>query len=51
MVYEANKDLKFDKSLSMVRRELDVSGGQFVFDPADFKNQAAGFLVEDYILP
>ena len=48
MVYEANKDLKFDKGLSQVRRELGVAGGQFIFDPADFKDQAAGFRVKDY---
>ena len=50
MVYEANKDLKFDKGLSQVRRELGVTGGQFIFDPADFKDQAAGFRVKDYTL-
>ena len=51
MVYEANKDLKFDKGLTMVRRELQTAGGQFIFDPADFKDMAAGFKVDDYRLP
>ena len=50
MVYEANKDLRFDKGLSQVRRELNIAGGQFIFDPADFKDMAAGFLVKDYML-
>ena len=27
MVYEANKDLKFDKGLTVVRRELQTTGG------------------------
>ena len=50
MVYDAGKDLKFDKGLSQVRRELHSDGGQFVFDPLAFKDIAAGFLVKDYIL-
>ena len=50
-IYEANRDLKFDKSVAQVRKELRGAAGQFIFDPVDFKDQAAGFRVEEYKLP
>ena len=37
MVYEAKKDLLFDKNLKTVRKELNHHMGQFIFDPEDFK--------------
>ena len=40
MVYKAAEDLKFDKSLKTIRKEMDQSRGEFVFDPEDFKEVA-----------
>ena len=37
MVYEGNKDLKFDKSLKTIRKETNTSIGSFIFDPDSFK--------------
>ena len=51
MVYKAAEDLKFDKSLKTIRKEMDSDRGQFVFDPDDFKDVAKGFEVESYRLP
>ena len=38
MVYDAGEDLKFDRTLKVIRKELEHNRGQFVFDPADFKD-------------
>ena len=43
MVYNAEEDLKFDRTLKVIRKELDYRRGHFVFDPSDFKEQAASF--------
>ena len=51
MVYNAAEDLKFDKSLNTIRKEMDSDRGEFVFDPDDFKEVAKGFEVESYRLP
>ena len=51
LVYEAQKDLKFDKNVKVIRKEIRNEGGQFIFDPDDFKEQAANFKVEEYRLP
>ena len=51
MVYQAAEDLRFDKTLKTIRKELDSAGGQFVFDPDDFKDAAAAFEVESHRLP
>ena len=51
MVYKAAEDLKFDKSLKAIRKEMDQSRGEFVFDPDDFKDVAKGFEEESYRLP
>ena len=37
MVYQAAEDLKFDKTLKTMRKELDHERGKFIFDPDDFK--------------
>ena len=51
MVYKAAEDLKFDKSLKTIRKEMDQSRGEFVFDPEDFKEVAKSFEEESYRLP
>ena len=50
MVFDAQKDLKFDKNLKTLRRELAHSRGTFVFDPSDFNDQAQDFTIEGYRL-
>jgi hypothetical protein len=37
MVYDGMADLKFDKNLKTIRKELTVDTGGFVFDPDSFK--------------
>ena len=51
MVFDAAEDLKFDKTLKTIRKEMDSDRGQFVFDPDDFKEAAKSFEVESYRLP
>ena len=51
MVYQAAEDLKFDKTLKTIRKEMDSDRGEFVFDPDDFKDIASTFEVESYRLP
>ena len=51
MVFDAAEDLKFDKTLKTIRKEMDADRGQFVFDPDDFKEAAKSFEVESYRLP
>ena len=51
MVYKAAEDLKFDKSLKTIRKEMAHDRGEFVFDPDDFKEVAASFEVDSYRLP
>ena len=51
MVYDAGEDLKFDRTLKVIRKELEHDRGEFVFDPADFKEAAASFDEESYRLP
>ena len=50
MVYEGNKDLKFDKSLKTIRKETNTSIGSFIFDPDSFKEQARFFNLKTYQL-
>ena len=50
MVYDAGEDLKFDRSLKVIRKEMEHNRGQFIFDPADFKDTAASFDEESYRL-
>ena len=51
MVYNAEEDLKFDRTLKAIRKELDRRRGQFIFDPNDFKELASSFDEESYRLP
>ena len=51
MVFDAAEDLKFDKTLKTIRKEMNSDRGQFVFDPYDFKEVAKSFEVESYWLP
>ena len=51
MVYNAAEDLKFDRGLKTIRKEMDSDRGTFVVDPDDFKDVAKGFEVESYRLP
>ena len=50
-VYNAEEDLKFDRTLKTIRKELDQARGEFTFDPGDFKDVAGGFTEEAYRLP
>ena len=49
--YNAEEDLKFDRKLKTIRKELDQARGEFTFDPGDFKDVAGGFTEEAYRLP
>ena len=51
MVYNAVEDLKFDRNLKVIRKEMDHQLGHFFFDPEDFKDIAASFDEESYRLP
>ena len=51
MVYNSEEDLKFDRKLKVIRKELEHARGQFTFDPDDFKEAASGFKEEAYQLP
>ena len=51
LVYDSEKDHKFDKNLRVIRKELEHNRGQFVFDPEQFKDIAKTFDVESYRLP
>ena len=51
MVYNVEEDLKFDRTLKVIRKELDRRRGQFIFDPNDFKELASSFDEESYRLP
>ena len=50
MVYDATEDLRFDKNLKVIRKEVSQSGGKFLFDPEDFKVDAKSFRVAEYKL-
>ena len=50
MVYDGKADLKFDKNLKTIRKELTVDTGGFVFDPDSFKEQAKSFSLESHRL-
>ena len=50
VVFEAEKDLSFDKNLKAIRRELNVETGDLVFDPESLKDVAKDFRVEAYRL-
>ena len=49
-VYDAKKDLAFDKTLKVVRKEANHARGTFAFDPDDFREEAKGFTVAAYRL-
>ena len=51
MVYDAMEDMRFDRNLKTIRKEIAQPRGQFVFDPEDFKEDAKSFTVEAYKLP
>ena len=51
MVYGTAEDLKFDKTLKTIRKEMDHDRGEFAFDPDHFKDIASTFDVESYKLP
>ena len=51
MVYNSEEDLKFDRKLKVIRKEMEHARGQFTFDPDDFKEVASGFKEEAYKLP
>ena len=50
MVFDASKDLKFDKNVKALRSELTHNRGMFAFDPTDFNGQSQGFTIEGYRL-
>jgi hypothetical protein len=51
MIYPHLQDLTFDKNVKTIRKEMNHTRGEFVFDPDDFKGQASSFTVESYRLP
>lgn len=51
MVYNGEEDVRFDKNLKAIRKEVSQANGTFVFDPEDFKEDAKSFSVEAYRLP
>ena len=46
MVFDGGKDLNFDKSLKVIRKEVAVLGGEFIFDPDSLKDEAKAYRVE-----
>ena len=46
MVYDGTKDLAFDKNLKVIRKQAAVDGGEFLFDPSSFKEEARTFSIE-----
>ena len=50
MVFDSTKDLAWDKTLKVIRRETNVRGGEFVFDPESFKEEARSFRLEAHRL-
>ena len=51
IVYNADENLKFDRILKVIRKELDHRRGHFVFDSSDLKELATSFDEESYRLP
>lgn len=45
MVYESSKDLRYDRSLKTIRKEVSQLGGEFVFDPDSLREEAKTFCV------
>ena len=50
MVFDASKDLKFDRNVKALRSELTHNRGTFAFDPSDFNGQSQNFTIEGYRL-
>ena len=48
MVYDGTKDLAWDKNLKVIRKEANVQGGEFVFDPDSLKEEAKTFKLETH---
>ena len=46
MVYDGAQDLSHDKSQKTIRKETNVQGGEFVFDPDSLKEEAKTFKLE-----
>ena len=46
MVYNGTNDLSWDKTLKVIRKQTDVHGGEFVFDPDSLKEEAKTFRLE-----
>ena len=51
MVYDGSKDLKWDKLQKTQRAETQHGGGEFVFDPQSFAQEAATFSTAAHRLP
>ena len=51
MVYDGSKDLKWDKLQKAQRAETQHGGGEFVFDPQSFAQEAATFSTATHQVP
>lgn len=51
MVFDSKNDLRFDKNLKALRKELDHNRGEFIFDPDSLRGEAADYTVEAYRMP
>ena len=50
MVFDGSKDLKYDKTLMIIRKEATVFGGEFIFDPDSLKEEAKAYRIDSYRL-
>ena len=51
MVYDSSNDLRWDKSTKAQRVETQHDGGEFVFDPQSFAQEAATFSTATHRVP
>ena len=46
MVFDGEKDLKFDKTLKTIRKESAFFNGEFIFDPDSLKEEAKEYRID-----
>ena len=51
MVYDGSQDLRWDKTTKAQRVETQHGGGDFVFDPQSFAQEAARFSTATHRVP
>ena len=51
MLFDGKSDLKYDRRIINLRKELNHDRGEFTFDPDSFREESINFKVEAYRLP